>query len=70
MNTFAGGVEILVQGYDDDPRELADIESVRKFFAAVTLAWPKWWHFVGRVLSRFSTRFCWMARWLAPSTAR
>ena len=39
---------IQVVGYDDDPRELAEIPEVRAFFARLTLEWPHWLWFLHR----------------------
>ncbi len=35
-------------GYDDDPRELAEIPEVRAFFAQLSNEWPNWLWFLGR----------------------
>ncbi|RYE40856.1 MAG: DUF1817 domain-containing protein [Hyphomicrobiales bacterium] len=39
---------IQVLGYDDDPRELAEIAEVRAFFARLTEEWPHWLWFLHR----------------------
>ena len=41
MNTFT----FMVEGYDDDPRELHSIPEVRRFYTAFHEAWPYWLYF-------------------------
>lgn len=41
MNTFT----FMVEGYDDDPRELHSIPEVRQFYTAFHEAWPYWLYF-------------------------
>lgn len=43
----AGQCEIMVEGYDHDPRELHEVPEVRRFFAHLSERWPYWWHFLG-----------------------
>lgn len=38
----------VVEGYDDDPRELQEIREVRDFFANLTGHWPHWLWFLNR----------------------
>lgn len=38
----------VVDGYDDDPRELQEIPEVRVFFASLTIHWPHWLWFLTR----------------------
>ena len=38
----------IVCGYDDDPRELAEIPQVRAFFARLVQEWPHWLWFLAR----------------------
>lgn len=35
-----GSLELVVEGYDNDPREVYEIAEVRRFFAALHRAWP------------------------------
>ena len=39
---------LQITGYDADPRELAEILEVRKFFASLTNEWPNWFWFLTR----------------------
>lgn len=41
MNTLT----FMVEGYDDDPREVHSIPEVRQFYAAFHDAWPYWLYF-------------------------
>ena len=41
MNTLT----FVVEGFDDDPRELHSIPEVRQFYAAFYEAWPYWLYF-------------------------
>jgi hypothetical protein len=36
----------MVEGYDDDARELYEIPEVCTFFRVLTAQWPYWWHFL------------------------
>ena len=38
----------IVCGYDEDPRELAEIPQVRAFFARLVQEWPHWLWFLSR----------------------
>lgn len=38
----------MIWGYDDDPRELAEIPEVRAFFARLVQEWPHWLWFLAR----------------------
>jgi hypothetical protein len=40
----------IVEGYDDDPRELQEIPEVREFFSKLTGHWPHWLWFLNRQL--------------------
>lgn len=37
-----GQLALVVDGYNDDPRELVDIAEVRKFLRALDAKWPYW----------------------------
>lgn len=45
---FENALLINVTGYDEDPRELAEIHEVRSFFAALIEQWPHWMWFLAR----------------------
>lgn len=40
-----GTMSFFVDGYNDDPRELYEIEEVRNFYAQFFDAWPYWLYF-------------------------
>jgi hypothetical protein len=42
---YAGRVEFMFSGYENDPRELYSIHEVRKFVRALTEKFPYWFHF-------------------------
>ena len=46
---FMGRVSVIVEGYDDDPRELFEIPQVRAFVATLDDAWPYWFFFLSQV---------------------
>lgn len=43
---FEGRVTFYFSGWDDDPRELAEIPELRAWFNKLTGEWPYWLHFV------------------------
>lgn len=43
---FEGRVTFYFSGWDDDPRELAEIPEIRAWFNKLTAEWPYWLHFV------------------------
>ena len=45
---FMGRVRVIVEGYDDDPRELFEIPQVRAFVATLDDAWPYWFFFLSQ----------------------
>lgn len=45
---WRGKLVLSVSGYDNDPRELAEIPSVREHFAAINAVWPYWLWFIAR----------------------
>lgn len=40
-----GKVTFMVDGFNDDPREIYEIESIRKFYAGLNDVWPYWMFF-------------------------
>jgi hypothetical protein len=46
VERFRNRVTICFDGYDDDPRELHQIEEVRRFVAALDLEFPFWFYFI------------------------
>lgn len=48
VKRFRDSLAFQVVGYDDDPRELAEIPEVRAFFARITQDWPHWLWFLHR----------------------
>jgi hypothetical protein len=43
---FEGRLTFFFSGWDDDPRETAEIPEIRAWFADLTGAFPYWFHFV------------------------
>ncbi len=46
---WEGTVTFAFEGWDQDPRETAEIPEIRAYFAALTEAWPYWLHFGEKV---------------------
>jgi len=46
---YRGQVSLVVDGYEDDPRELVDIAEVRSFLRDFTVQWPYWAFFFNQV---------------------
>ena len=46
---WEGRLSFVFVGWDDDPRETAEIPAIRDYFAALTEAWPYWLHFSEKV---------------------
>ena len=46
---WEGRIGFVFEGWDDDPRETAEIPAIRVYFAELTLAWPYWLHFAEKV---------------------
>jgi len=46
---WEGRLGFVFEGWDDDPRETAEIPAIREYFAALTRAWPYWLHFAEKV---------------------
>jgi hypothetical protein len=42
---WEGTLTFAFDGWDDDPRETAQIPEIRAYFAKLTEAWPYWLHF-------------------------
>jgi len=62
-NTIRYRESLLIQiaGYDSDPRELAEIPEVRRFFARLVNEWPHWLWFLSReqgTISLFLSLIC------------
>ena len=45
IKKFSDRMMFCVEGYDDDPRELAEIPEVRKFMKKLDKEWPYWFYF-------------------------
>jgi hypothetical protein len=46
---WEGTLTFVFEGWDDDPRETAEIPEIRSYFAALAEAWPYWLHFSEKV---------------------
>ena len=46
---YRGQMTLVVDGYNDDPRELVDIPQVRTLLAQLEAAWPYWGFFFNQV---------------------
>lgn len=47
---YEGKFNILVTGFDDDPRELHEIEEVRRYFDFLDRCFPYWFYFLIKTL--------------------
>jgi len=45
---FCGRMSLVVDGYQDDPRELFEIPAVRAYVARLDQAWPNWFFFLSQ----------------------
>lgn len=54
---YRGSLAFMVDGYNEDPRELAQIPEVCAYFRALNQAWPHWLWFLMRAGSMFSILF-------------
>ena len=46
---YRGQMTLIVDGYNDDPRELVDIPAVRSLLRQLEAAWPHWAYFFNQV---------------------
>jgi hypothetical protein len=46
---FCGRISLVVDGYNDDPRELFEIPEVRAYMKRLDQAWPYWFFFLSQV---------------------
>lgn len=52
VRAYREKVAVYVEGYDDDPRDLAEVPEVCEFFRDVTQQWPYWLWFLIRELDQ------------------
>lgn len=45
---FENKLFIMIEGYDDDPRELYEIEEVRNYFSVLDKLFPYWFYFLAK----------------------
>jgi len=45
---FCGRISLVVDGYNDDPRELFEVPEVRAYIKRLDLAWPYWFFFLSQ----------------------
>jgi hypothetical protein len=50
---WEGKVTFYFDGWDEDPRETAEIPEIRAYFRELTEQWPYWWHFIEKVGDTF-----------------
>lgn len=48
MLSCCGRVSLVIDGYNDDPRELFEIAEVRAFIQALDARWPYWYFFLSQ----------------------
>ncbi len=48
MLSCCGRVSLVIDGYNDDPRELFEIAEVRTFIQALDARWPYWYFFLSQ----------------------
>ncbi len=46
---FCGRISLVVDGYNDDPRELFEVPEVRAYIKRLDLAWPYWFFFLSQI---------------------
>ena len=45
LREMMGTLMFVIEGYDDDPREIHSIPEIRRFYMAFHEAWPYWLYF-------------------------
>ncbi|WP_374681492.1 hypothetical protein [Accumulibacter sp.] len=45
---FCGRISLVVDGYNDDPRELFEVPEVRAYIKRLDQAWPSWFFFLSQ----------------------
>lgn len=45
---YANKVVLMVEGYDNDPRELFEIQEIREYFSTLDRLFPYWFYFINR----------------------
>jgi len=46
---FCGRISLVVDGYNDDPRELFEVPEVRAYIKRLDQAWPYWFFFLSQI---------------------
>ncbi|MBK7676957.1 MAG: hypothetical protein IPJ27_20595 [Candidatus Accumulibacter sp.] len=46
---FCGRISLVVDGYNDDPRELFEVPEVRAYIKRLDLAWPYWFFLLSQI---------------------
>jgi hypothetical protein len=46
---FWGRISLVIDGYNDDPRELFEIPEVRAYIKCLDLAWPYWFFLLSQI---------------------
>jgi len=70
--SFQGRISLGFEGYDDDPRELFEIEEVRTYIKHLTTVFPYWLYFINRVDSNLKILLLSLCRYTkkAPGLAK
>ncbi len=58
---YRGQMTLVVDGYNNDPRELVDIPEVRALLCGLELAWPGWAYFFNQVDDSIKLLLCCVA---------
>ena len=54
LREMMGTLMFVIEGYDDDPREVHSIPEIRRFYTAFHEAWPYWLYFCNLETEAFS----------------
>ncbi|KOP36795.1 MULTISPECIES: chlororespiratory reduction 6 domain-containing protein [unclassified Flavobacterium] len=57
---------LMIDGYDEDPRELCEIEEVREYFSVLDKLFPYWFYFLNRNGDKTQSSLLLLASILVP----
>ncbi len=63
---FEGKVYLVINGYDDDPREVYEINAIREYFDFLDRSFPYWFFFLARKLTGQRSPFLPLLALLVP----